>query len=229
MSIGAVLDLLRPTSRTSPSPRSGSWRPRGWSRRSARASGYRRFTAYDCARLRFILTAQRDHYLPLKVIKAQLDAQPDGELPQTGSAYGAPRLVPVTSDDAADTTPRPDGRGRADAGPAEPRGPAGTLRRRRRAAHRAGQGRRHHPVFKAPGRFLRRAFGASSLNVPARWPTTASSRVTCGRSDLRPTGSPISSPRSRARWSRRARPERATGPTIWRVRSRRWRSRCTRR
>ena len=57
------------------------------------ASGYRRFTAYDCARLRFILTAQRDQYLPLKVIKAQLDAQPDGELPQTGSAYGVPRLV----------------------------------------------------------------------------------------------------------------------------------------
>ena len=59
------------------------------------ASGYRRFTAYDCARLRFILTAQRDQYLPLKVIKAQLDAQPDGELPQSGSAYGVPRLVPV--------------------------------------------------------------------------------------------------------------------------------------
>ena len=59
------------------------------------ASGYRRFTAYDCARLRFILTAQRDQYLPLKVIKAQLDAQPDGELPHSGSAYGVPRLVPV--------------------------------------------------------------------------------------------------------------------------------------
>jgi DNA-binding transcriptional MerR regulator len=57
-------------------------------------SGYRRFTAYDCARLRFILTAQRDQYLPLKVIKAQLDAQPDGELPAAGSAYGVPKLVP---------------------------------------------------------------------------------------------------------------------------------------
>jgi DNA-binding transcriptional MerR regulator len=61
-------------------------------------SGYRRFTAYDCARLRFILTAQRDQYLPLKVIKAQLDAQPDGELPQTGSAYGVPRLVSVDTE-----------------------------------------------------------------------------------------------------------------------------------
>jgi DNA-binding transcriptional MerR regulator len=59
------------------------------------ASGYRRFTAYDCARLRFILTAQRDHYLPLKVIKAELDAQPEGELPLRGSPYDAPRLVSV--------------------------------------------------------------------------------------------------------------------------------------
>jgi hypothetical protein len=34
----------------------------------------------------------------LKVIKAQLDAQPDGELPHTGSAYGVPRLVPVSDE-----------------------------------------------------------------------------------------------------------------------------------
>ncbi|MDT5105763.1 MAG: hypothetical protein QOI25_3276, partial [Mycobacterium sp.] len=69
-------------------------------------SGYRRFTAYDCARLRFVLTAQRDQYLPLKVIKSQLDAQPDGELPQMGSAYGVPRLVQVSngSADAAHDT-----------------------------------------------------------------------------------------------------------------------------
>ncbi len=64
------------------------------------ASGYRRFTAYDCARLRFILTAQRDQYLPLKVIKAQLDALPDGELPLVGSPYGVPRLVSVGDDGA---------------------------------------------------------------------------------------------------------------------------------
>ena len=37
----------------------------------------------------------------MKVIKAQLDAQPDGELPQSGSAYGVPRLVPVSEDDRA--------------------------------------------------------------------------------------------------------------------------------
>jgi hypothetical protein len=45
--------------------------------------------------LRFVLTAQRDQYLPLKVIKAQLDALPDGELPLQDSLYPAPRLVPV--------------------------------------------------------------------------------------------------------------------------------------
>jgi DNA-binding transcriptional MerR regulator len=37
------------------------------------ASGYRQFTPADVARLRFVLAAQRDHYLPLKVIKEQLD------------------------------------------------------------------------------------------------------------------------------------------------------------
>ena len=37
-------------------------------------SGYRRFTAADITRLRFILTAQRDEYLPLRVIKERLDA-----------------------------------------------------------------------------------------------------------------------------------------------------------
>src|SRR5699024_10975935 len=38
------------------------------------ASGYRRFSVADCERLRFVLTAQRDHYLPLKVIKEQLES-----------------------------------------------------------------------------------------------------------------------------------------------------------
>lgn len=37
-------------------------------------SGYRRFGAADIERLRYILTAQRDEYLPLRVIKQRLDA-----------------------------------------------------------------------------------------------------------------------------------------------------------
>ena len=37
-------------------------------------SGYRRFAAADIDRLRYILTAQRDEYLPLRVIRQRLDA-----------------------------------------------------------------------------------------------------------------------------------------------------------
>jgi DNA-binding transcriptional MerR regulator len=101
MSIGAVLDLLRPDFPDVTISKIRFLEAEGLVTPERTASGYRRFTAYDCARLRFILTAQRDQYLPLKVIKAQLDAQPDGELPHGGSAYGQPRLVPVTGDSPA--------------------------------------------------------------------------------------------------------------------------------
>ncbi|MEJ7649809.1 MAG: MerR family transcriptional regulator [Nakamurella sp.] len=51
-------------------------------------AGYRQFSPADIERLRFVLTAQRDHYLPLKVIKDQLDARSRGLEPATPS----PRL-----------------------------------------------------------------------------------------------------------------------------------------
>lgn len=101
MSIGAVLDVLRPDFPDVTISKIRFLEAEGLVTPERSASGYRRFTAYDCGRLRFILTAQRDQYLPLKVIKAQLDAQPDGELPSTGSAYGIPRLVPVGRDGQA--------------------------------------------------------------------------------------------------------------------------------
>src|SRR6202048_2840077 len=97
MSIGAVLDLVRADFPDSPLSKIRFLEAEGLVTPQRAASGYRRFTAYDCARLRFILTAQRDQYLPLKVIKAQLDAQADGELPLAGSPYGVPRLVSVGS------------------------------------------------------------------------------------------------------------------------------------
>lgn len=95
MSIGAVLDLLRPDFPDVTISKIRFLETEGLVTPQRAASGYRRFSAYDCARLRFILTAQRDHYLPLKVIKARLDAEPDGELPSPGSVYGGPRLVPM--------------------------------------------------------------------------------------------------------------------------------------
>jgi DNA-binding transcriptional MerR regulator len=38
------------------------------------AAGYRQFSPADVQRLRYVLAAQRDHYLPLRVIKEHLDA-----------------------------------------------------------------------------------------------------------------------------------------------------------
>ena len=104
MSIGAVLDLLRPEFPDVTISKIRFLEAEGLVTPQRSPSGYRRFTAYDCARLRYILTAQRNHYLPLKVIKAHLDAQPDGELPQAaGFAFAAPRLVTIAGhhDDSA--------------------------------------------------------------------------------------------------------------------------------
>jgi len=103
MSIGAVLESLRPDFPDVTISKIRFLEAEGLVTPQRSGSGYRRFTAYDCARLRFILTAQRDHYLPLKVIKSQLDAQPDGALPETGTSYGVPRLVQVPANgDGAD-------------------------------------------------------------------------------------------------------------------------------
>ena len=106
MSIGAVLELLRPDFPDVTISKIRFLEAEGLVTPQRAASGYRRFTAYDCARLRFILTAQRDHYLPLKVIRAQLDAQPDGELPPAKGPYSVPRLVSVagTGADAGSDT-----------------------------------------------------------------------------------------------------------------------------
>ncbi len=57
-------------------------------------SGYRKFSPTDMDRLRFVLTMQRDHYLPLKVIRgylAEMDAGRTPELP--GGAVAAPSML----------------------------------------------------------------------------------------------------------------------------------------
>jgi len=52
-------------------------------------SGYRKFSPSDVERVRFILTMQRDHYLPLKVIREHLDDFDAGRTDQL--------VVPITS------------------------------------------------------------------------------------------------------------------------------------
>jgi DNA-binding transcriptional MerR regulator len=66
-------------------------------------SGYRRFSAADVDRLRYILAAQRDHYLPLRVIKERLTrlespsaTSPANAKPQGGRGLQLPAAGPMT-------------------------------------------------------------------------------------------------------------------------------------
>jgi DNA-binding transcriptional MerR regulator len=61
------------------------------------SSGYRRFSAADIKRLRFILTAQRDEYLPLRVIKERLDAL-DGAAAHGADAGAVPPVAMTRSE-----------------------------------------------------------------------------------------------------------------------------------
>ena len=65
--------------------------------------GYRRFDQMDLARLEYILRQQRDHFLPLKVIKSKLAAWERGDDPQDPKGLGASLLEeagePITRSD----------------------------------------------------------------------------------------------------------------------------------
>ena len=75
-------------------------------------SGYRKFAAADVERLRYILTAQRDRYLPLRVIRDQLDADgPDDDSGRvsphpalTGRATGPAGPAPLTRRELLEAT-----------------------------------------------------------------------------------------------------------------------------
>lgn len=60
-------------------------------------SGYRKFTAADLDRLRYVLLLQRDQYLPLRVIKENLEALDRGLQPAPAGGLASPRptLTPV--------------------------------------------------------------------------------------------------------------------------------------
>ena len=57
-------------------------------------SGYRKFSPADLTRLRFVLTMQRDHYVPLKVIRGYLDELDAGRQPVLpGGSTQAPSML----------------------------------------------------------------------------------------------------------------------------------------
>ncbi|AXH95263.1 transcriptional regulator FtsR [Ornithinimicrobium avium] len=73
ISIGAVLRQLQPDFPDLTISKIRYLETEGLITPERRSSGYRRFAESDIARLRFVLTAQRDRFWPLKVIKEALD------------------------------------------------------------------------------------------------------------------------------------------------------------
>jgi DNA-binding transcriptional MerR regulator len=105
MSIGEVLSSLRPDFPDVTISKIRFLEAEGLIEPERTPSGYRKFSHEDVSRLRYVLAAQRDNYLPLRVIKAHLEAIDRGlEPPETpGGGPQVPRALSV-----ADGLPGPD-------------------------------------------------------------------------------------------------------------------------
>nr|WP_092152072.1 MerR family transcriptional regulator [Corynebacterium mycetoides] len=95
MSIGVVLERLREEFPDVTVSKIRFLESEGLITPQRTASGYRRFTDADVDRLRYILVTQRDNYLPLKVIREQLDAMDSGQVTAiVAPAEHAPMVSP---------------------------------------------------------------------------------------------------------------------------------------
>jgi len=94
MSIGEVLGLLRPDFPDVTISKIRYLEAEGLVEPERTPSGYRKFSHDDVERLRYVLTAQRENYYPLKVIRDHLDAMDRGLSPPALTA-GAPRVPQV--------------------------------------------------------------------------------------------------------------------------------------
>ena len=111
MNIGEVLDRLRPDFPGITIPKIRFLEDKGLIKPERTPAGYRKFTSEDVDRLRYILTMQRDHYLPLRVIGEHLDAIDRGLEPPPieGVVPTVPRVAL-----AADGLPSPESFSRSD-------------------------------------------------------------------------------------------------------------------
>lgn len=105
MSIGEVLSLLRAEFPEVSISKIRFLESEGLIEPERTPSGYRKFSHRDVERLRYVLTSQREHYLPLKVIKEHLEAIDRGFEPASPTDPGpqVPRVVL-----AGDGLPSPD-------------------------------------------------------------------------------------------------------------------------
>jgi DNA-binding transcriptional MerR regulator len=95
ISIGEVLEQLRPDFPGLNISKIRYLESEGLVEPERTPTGYRKFSAQDVERLRYVLVAQREHYLPLKVIREHLDAMDRGLEPPALPATGpqVPRVV----------------------------------------------------------------------------------------------------------------------------------------
>ncbi|QKW40544.1 MerR family transcriptional regulator [Actinomadura sp. NAK00032] len=102
MTIGDVLGLLRPDFPDITISKIRFLESEGLVEPERSPAGYRKFGSADVERLRFVLTAQRDHYMPLRVIRRHLEARDRGEsVPALGAREPGRRPRTLV---AADTT-----------------------------------------------------------------------------------------------------------------------------
>ncbi|MGW1809336.1 transcriptional regulator FtsR [Streptomyces sp. NPDC002078] len=105
MSIGTVLNALRDEFPEVTISKIRFLESEGLIEPQRTPSGYRKFSAGDVERLAHVLRMQRDHYLPLKVIREHLDAMERGEavpLPvvgrqRPGEDVAEPAAVPTVA------------------------------------------------------------------------------------------------------------------------------------
>nr|WP_221209516.1 MerR family transcriptional regulator [Leifsonia aquatica] len=93
LSIGQVLERLTPEFPDLSSSKLRFLEERGLVAPARTASGYRKFSPADVERLRTVLEMQRDHYLPLKVIKAYLADLDAGLEPALPGGAAAPSML----------------------------------------------------------------------------------------------------------------------------------------
>ncbi len=92
LSIGEVLETIKPEFPDVSISKIRFLESEGLIAPERTASGYRKFYEADVARLRYILSLQRDQFLPLRVIKDRLaEADANGRYPEAGAPKGRKR------------------------------------------------------------------------------------------------------------------------------------------
>src|SRR5262245_48968380 len=157
LSIGEVLDLLKDDFPDVTISKIRFLESQGLLDPERTPSGYRKFYEGDIDRLRWILRQQKDHYLPLKVIKDRLDdggpPEPERNGGPVGGAAGEPQTLGLALDDRPASPP-----------PVAPVAPAAVTETA--AAPAAGPG--PEPAPPAPARTV---MPAGEVPDPMRRPT----------------------------------------------------------